>query len=69
LVLLHDLRQLFLAASDCEIAWTIVGQCAKAARDEELEEIFIKSFDEVAAQLRWIKTKIKLAAPQAITVG
>ena len=68
-LLLSDLRHLFTAASDCEIAWTIVGQGAKASRDDELEQLFTECCEETAGQLRWIKTKIKLAAPQVLTVG
>jgi hypothetical protein len=66
-MLLDDLRQLFLFAADCEIAWTIVGQGAKAAREQEVVALFSECCEEVTGQMRWVKTKIKLAAPQAVT--
>jgi len=66
--LLADLRLLFIAASDCEIAWTAAGQGAKATRDDELQQIFTHCCDEIVGQLRWIKTRTKQAAPQTLTV-
>ncbi len=68
-LLLHDLRHLYALASDVEIGWTIVGQGAKAARELELVGLFSTGREEVAGQLRWIKTRIKLTAPQVLTVG
>src|SRR5207253_6670925 len=68
-LLLRDLRHLFVLASDCELAWTILAQGAKAAREAELVELATTGCEEVVGQLRWIKTKIKLAAPQVVAVG
>jgi hypothetical protein len=36
LVLLRDLRELYLAAEECLIGWTLVSQQAKAAGDQDL---------------------------------
>jgi hypothetical protein len=68
-LLLRDLRRLFTSAADCEIAWTIVGQGAKAARELEVVDLFGACCEETAGQLRWIKTRIKAAAPQVLAVG
>jgi hypothetical protein len=68
-LLLHDLRHLFVLVSDCEIAWTIVGQGAKASREQDVVELFSTCCEEVVGQMRWIKTKIKLAAPQVVAAG
>src|SRR3954454_5566212 len=37
--LLRDLHDLYLLVSDLDIAWTVVGQAAKAVRDEELQGV------------------------------
>ena len=34
--LLRDLHDLYLMAAECDIAWTLVGQAAQGARDDEL---------------------------------
>ena len=67
--LLGDLRQLFPMVAACEIAWTIVGQGAKATRDTELTDLVAECCEETVGQLRWLKTKIKTAAPQALATG
>jgi len=68
-LLLRDLRHLYVLASDCDIAWTIVGQGAKAAREMEVVELFSHCCEEIVGQMRWLKTRIKAAAPQVISVG
>jgi hypothetical protein len=68
-LLLRDLRNLHSLACDCEIAWTIAGQGAKAAREQEVIEMYAQCCEEIVGQLRWIKTKVKLAAPQVVAVG
>jgi hypothetical protein len=68
-LLLRDLRKLFVLACDCELAWTIVSQGAKAARDKELVELCRTCCEEVNGQVRWIKTRTKVAAPQVLVTG
>jgi hypothetical protein len=67
--LLIDLRQLYMLTADCEAQWLIVGQGAKASREAALIDLSSTSCEEVVGQMRWIKTKLKLAAPQAVAVG
>jgi hypothetical protein len=47
----------------------MVGQGAKAARDRDLLETVTDCMEQTAVQARWLKTRIKEAAPQALTVG
>jgi predicted RNA-binding protein with PIN domain len=68
-VLLADLRHLYSLTADCEAQWLIVGQGAKASREAALIDLTSTSCEEVVGQMRWIKTKLKLAAPQAVAVG
>jgi hypothetical protein len=67
--LLRDLLDLYVLASACDIAWTIVGQAARGARNEELLAVVTASESETATQLKWLATRIKQAAPQTLVVS
>jgi hypothetical protein len=64
--LLRDLHDLYMLVSYLDIAWTVVGQAAKAARDKELIEIVAHCEGETSTQLKWLTTRMKEAAPQAL---
>jgi len=68
-LLLHDLRRLYLLGSECEIDWEMVAQGAKAARDQELLGTATEGLEETTVQVKWLKTRIKEASPQTLTVG
>jgi hypothetical protein len=67
--LLRDLHDLQLMATECEIAWTVIGQAAYGARDEALLALVGRSEQQVRGQLRWLRSRIKQAAPQALVVA
>jgi hypothetical protein len=67
--LLRDLHDLYLMAAECDICWTIVGQAAQGARDEELLAVVRRCEGETAVQLKWLRTRMKQAAPQALVVA
>jgi hypothetical protein len=67
--LLRDLQDLYLMASECDIAWTVIGQAAQGVRDSALLETVRACEGETATQLKWIKTRMKQAAPQALVVA
>jgi hypothetical protein len=67
--LLHDLEDLYLLASLCDITWTLVGQAARGARDQELSEVVERSAGETAQQLQWLRTRLQQAAPQTLVVA
>jgi hypothetical protein len=67
--LLRDLHDLFLMATECDIAWTLVGQAAQGARDTDLLAVVQESEGETAIQLKWIESRMKEAAPQALVVA
>jgi hypothetical protein len=69
LLLLRDLRQLYLMAAEAEINWWMVRQGAMAARDSELAELFESCHEETWNQLKWIKTKVKEASAQVLVGG
>jgi hypothetical protein len=67
--LLRDLHDLYLMATECEVTWALVGQAAQGARDRDLLEVSQGCDGEVAAQLKWLRTRMKQAAPQALLVA
>ena len=67
--LLRDMQDLYLVASACDIAWTMVGQAAQGARDTELLGVVNACEGETYNQLKWLRTRMKQAAPQALLVA
>jgi hypothetical protein len=67
--LLRDLHDLYLMATECEVTWTLVGQAAQGARDTDLFGAVERCQGEVAGQLKWLRTRMKQAAPQALVVA
>ena len=67
--LLRDLHDLYLMATECELTWALVGQAAQGARDRDLLEVVQRCDGEVATQLKWLRTRMKQAAPQALLVA
>jgi hypothetical protein len=67
--LLRDLHDLYLMAAECDICWTVVGQAAAGARDTDLLDTVSGGEKRTAGQLRWLRTRMKQAAPQALVVA
>ncbi|MCA1740584.1 MAG: hypothetical protein LC740_17730 [Actinobacteria bacterium] len=67
--LLRDLQDLYLMVSACDISWTMIGQAAQGLRDRELLEVVNSCEMETYNQLKWIRTRMKVAAPQALIVA
>jgi hypothetical protein len=67
--LLRDLHDLYLMAHACDISWTMIGQAAQGARDTELLETVNACEGQTATQIKWLKTRMKQAAPQALLVA
>jgi hypothetical protein len=67
--LLRDLHDLYLLASYLDMAWMLVGQAAKGARDHELIRTVDVCAEETEAQQDWLTTRLKAAAPQALLVA
>jgi hypothetical protein len=68
LLLLRDLREIYVLASAASIDWTILGQAAQAAKDADLLECVSLCHPETLRILRWTVTKLKESAPQVLTV-
>jgi hypothetical protein len=67
--LLRDLHDLYLMACESEITWTLVAQGAQGARDGELLDVVKRCEAETATQAKWLRTRMKQAAPQALVVA
>lgn len=67
--LLRDLHDLYIMASACDIAWTMIGQAAQGTGDRELLGVVDSCEKETATQLKWLRTRMKQAAPQALLVA
>jgi hypothetical protein len=64
--LLRDLHDLYLLAAYLDMAWTVVGQAAKGARDQELNGLVDDCAADIKGQLSWLTTRMKAAAVQAL---
>ena len=64
--LLRDLQDLYLLASLVDITWTMVKQAGQALRDRELLDVVEQCDGQTAIQLKWLQTRMKQAAPQAL---
>lgn len=69
LFLLRDLKSLFVTAQEAEIAWVILGQAAKAVRDEELIGLVEGCHEEAEHLVLWARTRIKVTAPEVLATG
>ena len=67
--LLADLHDLYRRAAHCDMAWTLAGQGAQGTRDRELLAVVQGCEAETAIQLKWLRTRLKQAAPQALVVA
>jgi hypothetical protein len=69
LLLLRSLRQLYLQAQEVAFHWIVAGQLAQATRDPELLALVDELHRETLTQIKWLKTQVKQASPQALVVG
>jgi hypothetical protein len=69
LLLLRDLRNVYLTSQEAEIAWVILAQAAQAVRDRELLQVVSLCHEEAEARGKWLRTRIKEAAPQVLATG
>jgi hypothetical protein len=69
MLLLSDLRQLFLAAQAVNVYWLVAGQVAQALRDAELMDLVTPAHKQVLTQVKWLKTRLKETSPQVLCVS
>lgn len=66
LALLRDLHDLWLMATEAQIAWTLLGQAAQALRDKDFIQTCEHNNEQTHRQIAWLKTRSKQAAPQTL---
>lgn len=67
--LLRDLQDLYVLASFVDITWTMVRQAAQGLRDVELLAVVDRCDGETSTQVKWLRTRMKQAAPQALVAA
>ncbi|MFJ9809437.1 hypothetical protein ACIRTB_14545 [Streptomyces sp. NPDC101158] len=67
LLLLHDLRELHLAAAGNSLYWEMLAQAGQAAKDDRLVELASFCHPRTLRQMRWTNTMIKTLSPQILT--
>jgi hypothetical protein len=69
LVLVRDLRDTYVLAHRAEIAWIILQQAARGARDANLLEVVGTCQGEAEQTWKWLRTHIKVSAPEALAMN
>jgi len=69
LALLRDLHDLYLLATEVTISWVVITQAAQGLRDKKLLDTVLACDTETTAQLKWLKSRMKAAAPQTLIVA
>lgn len=67
LLLLRDLRELYLMASGNSVLWTMLGQGAQASRSSDLLEVVTACHGRTVRQAVWCNAMVKALSPQALT--
>jgi erythromycin esterase-like protein len=66
LLLLRDLRQLYLMAEEVNVHWVAVGQVAQAVRDHDLLDQVSLLQKQTLTQVKWLQTRLREATPQVL---
>lgn len=69
LLLMADLSDLYLTAQHAELAWVVLLQAAKARRDADLIDVVTHCHEQTEMCGKWLRTRIKEAAPQVYATG
>lgn len=67
--LLRDLQDLYQLANLVDSTWTMIRQAAQGARDHDLIHTADECMPQITAQLSWLCTRMKVAAPQTLLVA
>jgi hypothetical protein len=67
LVLLRDLRDVHLAATETSLHWEMLAQAAQASRNAALLELASSCHPRTLRQMRWTNTMIRTLSPQVLT--
>lgn len=68
LVMVRDLKDVYLRASSVLTDWEMLGQAAQAIGHDDLLDLAKRSQAETTRQLKWANAKIKESSTQALVV-
>lgn len=66
LLLLHDLRDLYVRASEASLHWEMLAQIAQAKRNVGLLELTKRCHPQALRQTRWANSMLKTLTPQIL---
>jgi hypothetical protein len=66
LLLLRDLRSIYMDASGVSVDWELIGQAAQGVRDRELLAVVTRCHPETMRQAKWANAQIKEKATQIL---
>jgi len=66
-LLLRDLRELHLAATENSLLWEMLAQVAQATDDDELLTLASACHPRTLRQMRWTNSMIKTLSPQILS--
>jgi hypothetical protein len=66
LLLLEDLRGLYLRASANSLAWEMLAQHAQAKREQDALDVATRCHAQTLRQIRWANTMLKTQSPQVL---
>ncbi|GGQ78293.1 hypothetical protein [Streptomyces flaveolus] len=67
LLLLRDLRDLHVGATENSLYWEMLAQAAQATRDDRILTLTAHCHPQTLRQMRWTNTMIKNLGPQILT--
>jgi len=67
LLLLEDLRELYLRSSQNSLAWEMIAQIAQAKHERELLDLSEGCHPQTLRQIRWANTMLKTLSPQVLS--
>ena len=67
LLLLRDLRNLHLAATENSLLWEMLAQAAQATNDDKLLTLASVCHPQTLRQMRWTNAMIKTLSPQILS--
>jgi hypothetical protein len=69
LLLLHDVRALYVLATRNSVNWTMLGQAAQASRDSRLLSVVSECHPRTLRQVKWCNAILKETAPQILVTS
>jgi hypothetical protein len=66
LLLLRDLREVYVQASGVSVDWEMLGQAAQGLQDTELLDVVQRCHPDTLRQMRWANGKLKESSTQIL---